>query len=526
MKTLFYNGKILTLADPLYAEAVLVEDGNILAVGNTSELQVIAGECEKVDLQGATMLPGFIDAHSHITSFAATYSQANARGINNYADLKAMIQKYIRDNNIPKGEWVLVRAYDHTIFPGGEYLTLEEIDAIAPDHLLEIRHSSGHAGLFNSRLMAHWGITPEMAEKKPEEIPLKDGKLTGCFKEGAFSSYNAKVPPRPIEQICATHPELQRYYASNGITTAQEGYLASRTIDIYRSLYEKGDLLLDIIPYAPLGHYEALLEKYKTLPAECDWHFGGIKYFLDGSPQVRTAWMREPYVGGDSCGLPIHTDDEVIDAFRFAADHHAQIITHTNGDAASAQFLRCLEIVEQEKPWMKDLRPVLIHGQLMGRDQLAKADELGVVVSFFVAHCYYYADTHIRNLGPARGMYISPVNSAIKNGVCVTFHQDAPVIEPNMLETIWCAVNRITRNGVQLAEEECVSVLDAIRAVTINAAYQYFEEDVKGTIEAGKLADFVVLDKDPLEVNKADIRDIQVLKTYKRGKCIYEKGTV
>lgn len=526
MKTLFYNGKILTLADPLYAETVLVEDERIIAVGSEAEMRALAGECKTVDLGGGTMLPGFIDPHSHITSFSATYSQASAREVNNYEELKEIVQKYIRDNDIPKGGWVIVRAYDHTIFPGSKYLTLEEVDALAPDHMLVIRHNSGHAGLFNSRVIEFFGVTPEMAAANPEEILMEDGKLTGCFKEGAFSSRNAKIPGAPFEQICATHPKLQRYYAENGITTAQEGFLSSRTIDIYRHLYENDGLLLDIIPYAPLRYYEPLLEKYKALPAEHDWHFGGIKYFLDGSPQLRTAWTREPYLGGDTCGLPIHTDEEVIEAFRFAADHHAQIITHTNGDGAAAQFLRCLEVVEQEKPWMKELRPVLIHGQLMGRDQMAKAAELGVVVSFFVAHCYYYADTHIHNLGPERGMYVSAVKSAMDAGVCVTFHQDAPVIEPNMLESIWCAANRITRRGVQLAEEECVSVLDAIRAVTINAAYQYFEEDKKGTIEAGKLADLVILDKDPLAIDKKDIRDIQILKTYKKGKCIFEKETV
>lgn len=524
MKTLFYGGKILTMAEPLYAEALLVEDEKILAVGSESELRAQADAF--VDLHGGTMLPGFIDPHSHITSFAATYPHANAREIKTYEALKTMIQTYIRDNNIPKGDWVIVRAYDHTIFPDSKYLTLEEIDAIAPDHLLVIRHNSGHAGLFNSHLMEHWGITPEMGAERPEEIIVEDGKLTGVFKEGGFSSYNAKVPPLDFDAVCANHPLLQRYYAENGITTAQEGFLSMRTIEIYRNLQENGNMLLDIIPYAPLRHYEALLEKYNTLPEGREWRMGGIKYFLDGSPQLRTAWTREPYLGGETCGLPIHTDEEVIDAFRFAADHHAQIITHTNGDGAAAQFLRCLEVVEKEKPWMKDLRPVLIHGQLMGKDQMAKAAELGVIVSFFVAHCYYYADTHIQNLGPERGRYVSAVQSALDAGVCVTFHQDAPVIEPNMLETIWCATNRITRRGVQLAEEERISVLDAIRAVTVNAAYQYFEEDKKGTLEAGKLADMIILDKDPLAVNKADIRDIKILKTYKAGKCIFEKETV
>ena len=526
MKSLFYNGTILTMAEPLYAEAVVVEDGMIVAVGDRESLLASCEDCEKIDLNGATMLPGFIDAHGHISSFASTYSQANARGINTYADLKAMVQRYIEENNIPKGEWVSVRAYDHTAFPGGKYLTLEEIDAIAPEHLLVIRHSSGHAGLLNTPAIAYFGITAEMGKENPEEIIVEDGKLTGCLKEGAFSSRSGKIPAAPFEQVLATHPSVQKYYAQNGITTAQEGYLSSRAIELYHALHKSGNLMLDIVPYAPIRFYEQLLEKYKTLPADRKWPICGIKYFLDGSPQLRTAWTRQPYLGGSTYGLQIHTDEEVIEAFRFAADHHAQIITHTNGDGAAAQFLRCLETVVKEKPWMKDLRPVLIHGQLMGRDQMAKAAELGVIVSFFVAHCYHFADTHLQNLGAERGMYVSAVNSALQNGVCYTFHQDAPVIEPDMLETIWCATNRITRDGVQLAKEECISVLDALRGITANAAYQYFEEDIKGTIEVGKQADFVVLDKDPLKIDKADIREISILKTYKKGKCIYEKGTV
>ena len=156
-------------------------------------------------------------------------------------------------------------------------------------------------------------------------------------------------------------------------------------------------------------------------------------------------------------------------------------------------------------------------------DEIRAAAELGVVVSFFVAHTYHFADAHVRNLGKERGYKVSPTRSALKNGVIFTFHQDAPVIEPDMLETVWCASNRITRDGIYLEGEE-ISVLDALRAVTVNAAYQYFEEEKKGSIEVGKAADFVILDKNPLEIPKEDIRDITVLETYKYGECIYKKG--
>ena len=522
MKTLFYGGNIITMADPLYAEAVLVEDEKIIAVGSETELRTKADNF--VDLDGATMLPGFIDAHSHLTEYATTSMQVPLGGIDNFADMKSAIQKYIADNKIPEGEWVIGRNYDHALFPDHKHPTKEEIDSIAPNHVLMIKHSSGHTGLVNECLIKKFNLTPETPVPSGGKIVTENGKLTGELEEAALSMIRGKVPPVDIDKACEAHVKMQKFYASYGITTAQDGYLNSRMIEIYKKLHASGDLKLDIVSYAPKVNYDALAEQMYTLPQDIRAHLGGVKYFLDGSPQLRTAWVRTPYLGGsgNDIGTQIHTDDEVIEAFRFAAKHRAQIIIHTNGDGAVAQFLRCLEAVAKEYPESKKLRHVIIHAQLMGVDQLAKAAELGVIVSFFVAHTYHFADTHLRNLGNERGYKISPTHSALANGVTFTFHQDAPVIEPDMLETVWCAANRVTRNGVHLEGEE-ISVLDALRAVTVNAAYQYFEEDKKGTIEAGKLADFVILDKNPLEIDKSDIRGIKVLKTYKRGECIYKE---
>ncbi len=523
MKTLFYGGKIITMAEPLYAEAVLVEDGKIVKVGTEAELRIDADEF--VDLRGATMLPGFIDAHGHLTEFATASLQVNLDGMTNFTDIKNAIQQYIAENRIPAGGWVVARNYEHGLFPDARKLTLEEIDSIAPDHLLLIKHTSCHMGLVNTRILEKFGITPESIPPKNGNYVVENGKLTGCMEENACTFIRSKVPAPTIEQACDAHLRIQKRYASYGITTAQDGFLNARMPEIYSKLHACGDLKLDIVSYAPKANFEALYAKMNALPTGIRARLGGIKYFLDGSPQLRTAWVREPYLGGsgNDVGMHSHNDEDVMAAFRFAAENHAQILMHANGDAAIEQFLRCLAIVAEEYPESKKLRHTIIHGQLMGLDQLAKAAELGVVVSFFVAHTYHFADTHLRNLGEVRGYKISPTQSALKNGVCFTFHQDAPVIEPNMLETVWCAVNRITRNGVHLAGEE-ISVLDALRAVTINAAYQYFEEDTKGTIEAGKVADFVVLGQDPLTVPKENIRDIQVLQTYKNGECIYQRN--
>ena len=173
--------------------------------------------------------------------------------------------------------------------------------------------------------------------------------------------------------------------------------------------------------------------------------------------------------------------------------------------------------------YRRDIRPVMIHAQLVGQDQLPRMKELGMIPSFFVAHVYHWGDVHLENFGPQRAANISPAAAAGALGIPYTFHQDAPVIEPNMLETIWCAVNRVTKQGVSLGPQQRVSALDAVRAVTIHAAHQYFEEHQKGSLAAGKHADFVILSADPTAVPPMQIRNIEVLATIKDGQCIFEK---
>ena len=522
MKTVFYGGKIITMAEPLYAEAVLVENGSILAVGSEAELRPMAETF--VDLAGKTLLPGFVDAHGHLTEYATASLQVNLNGMANFTDIQNAVRQHIAEKNIPAGEWVVARNYEHNLFSDARILTMEEIDSIAPDHLLLIKHTSCHMGLVNSRVFEKFGITAQTPSPYGGKYVVENGKLTGCVEESACTAMRMRVPAPTLEKACEAHVKMQDHYASYGITTAQDGYLGSNMMEIYRWLIENDALKLDLIPYAHIPHYERLMKLFHTLPKSPHLHLGGVKQFLDGSLPVRTAWLKQPYLGDDGayCGHPNQPDEVIVNAFKRAAELNEQIIFHSNGDAANEQFLRCLATAQEEYPKLKEMRPTLIHAQLWDEDMLQRAAQLGAVVSFFVAHIYYWGDTHIRNLGIERASRISPARTALSCGVHFNFHQDAPVIEPNMLETVWCAVNRITRNGVHLAGEE-ISVLDALRAVTVNAAYQYFEEDKKGTIEAGKYADFVVLDRDPLAVPKEQIRDIQVLQTYKNGTCIYSK---
>ena len=199
-----------------------------------------------------------------------------------------------------------------------------------------------------------------------------------------------------------------------------------------------------------------------------------------------------------------------------------QILVHCNGDAACEQYINQYKIAKEKIKSNKDIRPVIIHAQFLDRDQLKSVRQEKMIPSFFVAHVYYWGDIHITNFGIDRASRISLVRDAIDAGLTVTLHQDAPVIEPNMLETIWCATNRITKNGLKLGPCEIITPLEALKAVTKNAAYQYFEEDIKGTLEAGKLADLIILDKNILKVDTMDIKNIKILETIKEGKTIFK----
>nr|WP_270647445.1 amidohydrolase family protein [Paeniclostridium hominis] len=199
-----------------------------------------------------------------------------------------------------------------------------------------------------------------------------------------------------------------------------------------------------------------------------------------------------------------------------------QLLAHCNGDAASYQFINQYKLAKERCNLDNYIRPVIIHAQLLPKDQLDAIKSLIMIPSFFLAHVYHWGDIHIKNFGFKRASKISLTNSYLKKNIIFTLHQDSPVIKPNMLETIWCAVNRVTKNKLLLGEDERISPLDAIKAVTINGAYQYFEENTKGSIKEGKLADLIILDKNPLKVNPMDIKDIKILETIKEGNSIFE----
>ncbi len=326
------------------------------------------------------------------------------------------------------------------------------------------------------------------------------------------------------EDLLAAYDKAQRSYASYGVATVQEGMMPDQLIPLYRQLLERDLLWLDVVGYADADGQAA--EAFSGHIRAYSGHFklGGYKIFLDGSPQGRTAWMRTPYLGGgpQDRGYPVLTDRQVYDRMALALDQGMQLLAHCNGDAAAGQYLSVLEQLEREREAHLE-RPVMIHAQLLDLDQLDKVKELGVVPSFFAAHVYHWGDVHVKNFGAERAARISPAGAALERDIPFTFHQDTPVLPPDMLETVWCGVNRLTRSGAVLGPEQKIPVVEALAAVTIRAAWQYFEEGEKGSLREGKRADLVLLERDPLTADPMSLRDIPVLATWKDGRLIYRR---
>ncbi len=256
----------------------------------------------------------------------------------------------------------------------------------------------------------------------------------------------------------------------------------------------------------------------------------GGKTWLDGSPQGKTAWLTEPYYevpegqSKDYRGYGTQEDDVVKDYFKTLIENNIQVNVHCNGDAASDQFIRCYRKALEESGNENDLRPVMVHSQTVREDQLDQMKELGIIPTFFLDHIWYWGDYYYESiLGPERANRISPAKSSLKRGMNYTIHQDPPVKLPNQILGIHNAVNRETQKGRVLGPDQCLTIEEALKAVTINGAYQYFEENTKGSIEEGKVADFVILDKNPITTDKKLLKTINVLKTVKEDKVIFER---
>ena len=518
--TLYFGGPIVTLEEPRYAQALVERGGRIAYVGDREEAERLAGPgARRVDLEERALLPAFLDPHSHLLACAYARLQVPLGECAGWGEIADRLSRHVQERGIQPGEWVKGTGYDQNALAEGTAPDRFCLDRACPHNPVVIQHASGHAGVFNTLALERLGALDGDCGLERDG----QGELTGRGEENPFLDLLGRIPMDGLEDVLKAFQGAQEEYASHGVTTAQEGLLQPVMAPVYQEILRRGLLYLDVNAYVPPADYDRLRGQFaqEVSASPGTFRVAGMKIFLDGSPQGGTAWVREPYAGG-GCGTSTMTDGQVLSAFRQALDRDAQLLAHCNGDRAAEQYLTLLAQAEREAG-KKLCRPVMIHAQLLGLDQLEWVKALGVIPSFFVAHVYHWGEIHVKNFGLDRAGRISPAGSALTWGIPFTFHQDSPVIPPDMLETIWCASVRRTKTGRVLGAEERIPVEAALRAVTQNAALQYGLERELGTLRPGKRADFVLLSGDPLRTPPEELKKLQVERTIRCGRTIWSR---
>ena len=524
MKTIYYNGNLITMNDEQkMAQAICMEEGLISKVGSNEEILALKeADSQCIDLKGKVMMPAFIDPHSHFFGLANSLSECDLTEAYSFDDIVTKLKQFIADNHIPAGEWVRGRSYDQNFLKEQEHPTKFILDQVSTEHKIMISHVSSHMGCANSLALEAKDITASTPDPKGGIIHRVEGSQepNGFLEENAFIQLMQTGQAPSMEEIVQNVQKAQQIYASYGITTVQDGMVAKPLYQILTHLAKAHQLYLDVVGYMDVVTCQDIMKE-----SDNDYHdhlrIGGYKIFLDGSPQGCTAWMSEPYENQKEYkGYPIYTDEQVAHYIDVALADHQQLIAHANGDAAAEQFISLFE--KASKTHSELYHPVLVHCQLTRADQLERMPALGMIPTFFIAHTYYWGDVHVKNLGK-RGLAISNAKKALDLGLPYTFHQDSPVVPPDMMKTVWCAVNRISREGHVIGKDLRIPVYEALKGITIHGAIQYGEQDQKGSLEAGKQANFVLLSQNPLTIDPMKLDQIQVDETVFKGKVIYKR---
>lgn len=539
---LYYNGDILTMdsEEPAYAEALVAEEGKIIFVGDKAKAEEKYAEAEKIDLNGKTLLPGFIDPHSHFGMVSNTMGQVDLNSppvgdIKNIADVLQKMKAYKTENNIADGEWIFGWGYDESQLAEKRHLNKTEIDSVLPNNPVYLVHTSGHMGVANSMALDKMNVSA--TTKNPEggsiERMPNSQEPAGLVQETAMYPFVGNMLKILESKQADFFPATQKKYAKNGVTTAQDGMTDRNAIEFFQSQADAGKLEIDLIALPGFSELDKNLSDstlvWKTY--KNGFKLQGTKIIADGSPQGKTAFFTAPFLTevpgceSDCRGFPNLSQEALNELFLKAYEADNQLFIHSNGDASIDMVIAAHENAckKLNQPLDKDRRTIVIHSQFVRPDQLKTYKKYNMEPSFFTNHAYFWGDVHVENLGEERAFFLSPIASAEKLGLKYTNHSDATVTPIDPIFTVWTAVNRVSRSGKVIGPDQRATPYHAIKAITSHAAYEFFEEDQKGSLKEGKLADMVILDKNPLKVEPMKIIEIQVLQTIKEGKTIYKK---
>jgi len=537
---IYVDGPILTMVEGHPgAEALAVRNGRIAAVGKKAEVLKLRGPSTRVVALGKrALLPAFVDPHSHFLAAVAIQGWANVSlppvgTVRAIPDILAILKKQALLQKAKPGDWIIAYGYDSNGLAEKRDVTRRDLDPAFPENPVVLIHVSGHGAVLDTKAMEAVGLSSATVTPPGGIIVREPGSKqpAGLVMETAFLAIEPKIPLADEATLAASLAPAQKLYFSYGYTVATEGATPPVAVAGLREAARRGLLVIDVMALP-------LIESQADVVGKPGFEFGrtvdrvrvvGLKAVVDGSPQGRTGFYTKPYLvpgpEGESPwkGQPSATKDQLVSAARAAREGGGQLFSHANGDAAID-----LVIAAQQEAGITakdDQRNVVVHSQFVRQDQLDAYVKLGLVPSFFTNHTFYWGDDYPALLGEERGQAISPAASAAARGIRFTNHTDFVVTPLDSIFTVWSAVNRTSKSGKVIGASEKIPVSQALRALTSDAAFQYRLEKDRGTLEAGKVADLVLLSQNPLTMDPQRLREVQVLETVKEGRTVYQRPT-
>ncbi|MDI9619346.1 MAG: amidohydrolase [Candidatus Nezhaarchaeota archaeon] len=528
------------------AEAVAVKDGKILAVGSNQEIEKLVGkETKIIDLKGATVLPGIIDSHIHVTSWAVSRPpfmlDVGFPTVKSIGDIVKAVKNAVE--KLPPGSWVRGQGWDEgylqeCLADPNRHPTRWDLDVAAPNNPVALTDFSGHNLWVNSYALQLANITKDTPDP-PNGVIERDpvtGEPTGILREGAMGLVSRLIPPFSYEEQKEALKLAIKELNSLGITSVEDPMVGGSAVNLYHKLYEEGRLTLRVALRLRVGTLEDIDNVARWVGAATtlgDEHVKivGVKIWAEGIPPTKTAWMWEPYLDGSNGFLtvPGNTDEErynyLVEMIVKAHNYGFQVAIHACGDRTISSCVDGFEKAYRENPW--DARHVIIHGDFIRPLDCIRLAEIGGVVNVQAAIKWTIAEFMAGVVGPERAAYQWPLRTMLEAGCVVTGSSDAPVTYPDWRIGVMQSILRESKaTGKVWGPEQSITVEEAIKTYTIYGAYQSHEEHIKGSIEPGKLADFCIIDKDILTIDPHEIKDVKVLMTILGGEVVYDAGVL
>ncbi|WP_455920172.1 amidohydrolase [Priestia megaterium] len=527
----FWNGQVITVDQDLsIVEAVAVKDNKILAVGNNEEIKAFVGDqTQIIDLKGKSLLPGFIDSHIHLTLYGTNKLGVSCKEphIHSINDVLADLRRKAKQT--PKGEWVRAWGFNETVIDEKRFPSRHELDQISTEHPIMIIRTCAHISVVNSKALELAGINDTTPDPEGGKI-VRDvrGKATGVLMETAHMNMFEKAKYSD-EELRKGMSLASNDFISAGITSIHDaGGYGPNNLRIMQEAVRSKDVKLRV--YAIVGalnNSEDFVKKMTqagiiTGLGDEKFRIGPAKVFTDGSSSGPTIATRQSYTSdSNNYGILYFSQEELNHILGEAHRKGFQITAHAQGDRAIELMLNCIEEALRQHP-RDDHRHRIEHAGITPPDLLKRMKKLGVIPIPNPSFFYEFGDGYIKNYGE-RVHDMFPVRSFIDEGVIAAGGSDSPVTTHNPLMGIHVGVNRESRSGHGVGTNQRISVMEAIKLYTWNGAYASFEEDIKGSIEIGKLADFVILNDSILDVSSKNIKDIQVDMTVIDGEIVYQQ---